>query len=136
VCYTRWSNLSWNFIFKKFTNGYSSLLCLKKLLFKFYANGFPYIFFVQELFFSSSLQIGTHVFFSQDFCETRSCRSNSWTNEICSKFHKINPSLKLHQELFFLNKFIVNQPNRFKSIKFETLVWNQSCLGSIMEILE
>jgi hypothetical protein len=66
---------------------------LKSILFKFYANGFPYIFFVQELFFSSSLQIGTHVFFSQDLYETKSCRSNSWTNQICSKLHKINPSL-------------------------------------------
>ncbi len=81
---------------------------LKSLLFKFYANGFPYIFFVQELFFSSSLQIGTHVFFSQDLCETTSCRSNSWTNQICSKLQKINPSLKFHQKLFYPNKSIAS----------------------------
>jgi len=68
----------------------------KRLLFKFYANRFPYIFFAQELFFSSSLQIGTHVFFFQNLCEITSHRSNSWTNQINSKLHKINPSLKLH----------------------------------------
>jgi hypothetical protein len=77
---------------------------LKRLLLKFYTNGFSYIFFVQELFFSSSLQIGTHVFFFQDFYETTTCRSNSWTNQIYSKLHKINPSLKLHQELFFVEQ--------------------------------
>jgi hypothetical protein len=81
---------------------------LKRILLKFYVNGFPYIFFVQELFFWSFLQIGTHVLFSQDICENLSCRSNSWTNQINSKLHKINPSLKLHQELFFVNKSIAN----------------------------
>jgi hypothetical protein len=108
----------------------------KRLLFKFYVNGFPYIFFAQELFFSNYLQIGTHVFFSQDLCETTSCISNSWTNQICSKLHEINPSLKLHQELFSPNKSIANQPNWFKSTKFEVLSWNQPCLGSFMEVLE
>jgi hypothetical protein len=73
----------------------------KRLFLEFYANGFPYIFFVQEFFLWSSLQIGAHIFFSQDLHETTSCKSNSWTNQICSKFHKINSSLKLHQELFF-----------------------------------
>jgi hypothetical protein len=67
----------------------------KKLLLKLSANGFPYFFFVQELLLSSSLQIGTHVFYFQDFYETTSCKSNSWTNQIYSKLHKINPSLKL-----------------------------------------
>jgi len=73
----------------------------KRLLFKFYANGFPYLFFVQKLFFSSSLQIGTHVFFFQDLYEITNCRSNSWTNQIYSKLHKINPSFKFHQETLF-----------------------------------
>ncbi len=84
---------------------------LKKFHIKFYANGFPYIFFVQKFFFSNFLQIGTHVFFSQDFCEITSYKSNSWTNQIFSKLHKINPSLKLHQNLFSSNKSIANQPD-------------------------
>ncbi len=83
---------------------------LKRFLFKFYANGFPYIFFAQEFFFSNSLQIGTYVFFFQDLYKTTSCRSNSWTNEICSKFHKINPSFKLHQEFFFPKNPLLANP--------------------------
>jgi hypothetical protein len=109
---------------------------LKRHLLKFYANEFGFYFLAQKFFFSSILQIGTHVLFSQDLCETTSCRSNSWTNQICSKLHKINPSLKLHQEFFSPNKYIANQPNWFKSTKFESLDWNQSCLGSFMEVLE
>jgi hypothetical protein len=109
---------------------------LKRFLFKFYASGFPYIFFAQEFFSSSSLQIGTYIFFFQDLCEITSCKSNSWTNEICLKFHKNNPSLKLHQKKFFPNKSIVSQPNWFKSTKFEALAWNQLCLESFMEVLE
>ncbi len=34
------------------------------------------------------------------------------------------------------NKPITNQPNCFKSTKFEVLAWNQQCLGSFMEILK
>ncbi len=108
----------------------------KRLFLKFYTNGFPYIFFPQKLFFSSSLQISAHVFFSQDLYETTSCRYNSWTNQICSKLHKINPSFKFHQELFSLNKSIASQPNSFKSTKFEALAWNQMCFRNFMEILE
>jgi hypothetical protein len=44
--------------------------------------------------------------------------------------------LKLHQKLFFPNKSIANQPNWFKSTKFEVLTWNQPCLGNFMEVLE
>jgi len=61
---------------------------LKIFLLKFYANGFPYILFSHQFFSSSFLQIGTYVFFFQDLYETTICRSNSWTNEFCSKFHK------------------------------------------------
>jgi len=61
---------------------------LEIFLLKFYANGFPYILFIQQFFSSSFLQIGTYVFFFQDLYETTICRSNSWTNEFCSKFHK------------------------------------------------
>jgi hypothetical protein len=50
--------------------------------------------------------------------------------------NSIKSSLKLHQKLFFLNKSIANQPNWFKSTKFEAMAWNQLCLGSFMEILE
>jgi len=93
---------------------------LKRLFLNFYANGFPYIFFVQKLFFSSSLQIVTHIFFSWNLYETTSCRSNSWTNQICLKLHKINPSLKLHQELFFPNKSIAYLTQLIQI----NLVWN------------
>jgi hypothetical protein len=37
---------------------------------------------------------------------------------------------------FFPNKSITNQPNWFKSTKFEALAWNQSCLGSFMEVFK
>jgi len=91
------------------------LLCSWTFLLKFFANWHLCLFF-------------------KVLCETTSCRSNSWTNQIYSKLHKINPSLKFHQELFFSNKSIANQPNWFKSTKFEALVWNQPCLGSFMEV--
>jgi hypothetical protein len=98
---------------------HSQILCkwipiyylLKKLFIKFSTNGFPYIFFTQELFFSNFLQIGTQIFFFQDLYETTSYKSDSWTNQICSKLNNIDPSLKLHQKLFFSNKSIASQPN-------------------------
>jgi len=111
---------------------------LKRLLLKFHVNGLPYIFFAQELFFSNFLQIGTHVFFSQDLCETTSCRSNSWTNKICSKLHKINPSLKVNQEFFFLNKSIASQPNWFKSTmpwKLHGSTWIIMCDGVVLDYI-
>jgi hypothetical protein len=107
----------------------------KRLLLKFYANEFLYICFAQEPLFLNSLQNGTHVFFSQNLYETTSYRSNPLTNQICSKLHKINTSLKLHQKKISLNKFITSQPNWFKSTKFEALVWNQPCFGSIWVIM-
>jgi hypothetical protein len=129
--------MSWDFFFQFLYKWIPISSLLKRLLFKFYVIGFWYIFFVQELFFWSSLQIGTHVFFSQYiFATTLSCRFNSWTNQIYWKLHKISPSLKLHPKLFSPNKSIANQPNWFKSTKFETLAWNQPCLGSFMEVLE
>jgi hypothetical protein len=116
-----------------------SIFSLLKIFFlKFYANGFPYILFAQEFFFSSSLQIGTHVGFSQDLCETTSCKSNSWTNQICSKLNKFNPSLKLHQELFSPNKSIVNQPNLFKSTtpwKLHGSTWIIMCDGVVLNYI-
>ncbi len=102
--------LIWLVMISLFQNFYKWIpisFLFKRLLFKFYANGFPYILFAQELFFSSFIQIGTHVLFSQDIYENISCRSNSWTNQIYSKLHKINPSLKLYKKFFFLNKSIV-----------------------------
>jgi hypothetical protein len=123
------------FLFEFFYKQIPIFYLLKRLLLKFYENGFPYIFFAQELFLSNSLQIGTHVFFPQDLCKTTSYKSNSWTNQTCSKLHKINPSLKLQQELFFPSKSNASQPNWFKSSKFQALAWNQPCLGASWKYL-
>ncbi len=68
---------------------------LKRLIFKFYVNGFPCIFFAHELFFLSSLQIDTCVFFLKFFV---------------SKLHKINLSLKFHQEFFFRTNPLPTNP--------------------------
>ncbi len=92
------------------------LICSRILLLKFFANWCLCIFF-------------------QDLCETTSCRSNSWTNEICSKLHKSSQVWSSIKNSSFQNS-IANQPNLFKSIKFEALAWNQSCLESFMEVLE
>jgi hypothetical protein len=91
------------------------------------------VYLLKNSSFSNFLQIGTHVLF--DLCET-TMQIQLMNNQICSKFHKINPNLKLHQKIFSLNKSIANQPNLFKSTKIKTLLWNQLCLGSFMEVLE
>ncbi len=52
------------------------------------------------------------------------------------KFPSNQPKFEVLAKLFFLNKFIANQSNWFNLTKFETLAWNQLCLGSFMEILE
>ncbi len=71
------------------------LFCVQKTSFQLLCKWVLIYLLCSIIFFSGFLQIGTHVFFSQDLCEiTLSCRSNSWTNQIYSKLHKINPSLK------------------------------------------
>jgi hypothetical protein len=65
-----------------------------------------YIFCSRILFFNFLTNWYPHFFF-QDFYDTTTCRSNSWTNLL----HRINPSLKLHQELFIPNKSIISRPN-------------------------
>jgi len=119
MCYTHWSDLSWNF-FSNYLQMDTHFFFAQETSSQVLGKWVPIYFFGSRIIFLKLFTNWYPCFLSQGFYEITSCRSNSWTNQICSKFHKINPSLKLHQEFFFLNKSIANQPNWFKSTKFES----------------